>query len=248
MCCVIPPASVSTTDASRIASRSVVFPWSTWPMIVTTGGRSTRSSGASSKTSGSSSSSATCLMLISRLTSAAITCTASSERDCVIVTISPRPIMILMIWAAGMPSACDRSLTVTPEGTVAGPVGCGPGCDFGRGSVRSRDWRESWRGRAAPVSMTTRRLRPPGAWRGRTGLFGRFPFEFPFESAISVPSSVESGELLIDPDGSPEHPSEAAVGDRPFEALQPSARVDAASRFVQARNQLPVAGDEANQL
>ena len=39
MCCVIPPASVSTTDASRIASRSVVFPWSTWPMIVTTGGR-----------------------------------------------------------------------------------------------------------------------------------------------------------------------------------------------------------------
>ena len=39
MCCVIPPASVSTTDVSRIASRSVVLPWSTWPMIVTTGGR-----------------------------------------------------------------------------------------------------------------------------------------------------------------------------------------------------------------
>ena len=39
MCCVIPPASVSTTDVSRIASSSVVLPWSTWPMIVTTGGR-----------------------------------------------------------------------------------------------------------------------------------------------------------------------------------------------------------------
>ena len=37
MCCVIPPASVSTTFDSRIASRSVVLPWSTWPMIVTTG-------------------------------------------------------------------------------------------------------------------------------------------------------------------------------------------------------------------
>ena len=72
MCCVIPPASVSTTDDSRIASRSVVLPWSTWPMIVTTGGRSTRSSGASSKTSGSSSSSATCLIVTSRLTSVAI--------------------------------------------------------------------------------------------------------------------------------------------------------------------------------
>ena len=43
MCCVIPPASVSTTDASRIASSSVVLPWSTWPMIVTTGGRGARS-------------------------------------------------------------------------------------------------------------------------------------------------------------------------------------------------------------
>ena len=138
MCCVMPPASVSTTEASRIASSSVVLPWSTWPMIVTTGGRATRSSSASSYSSGSSSSSATCLMLTSRLTSVAISCTASSESDCVIVTISPRPIMILMIWAAGTPSAWERSLTETPEGTVTGPVGAGPGALFGRGSVRSR--------------------------------------------------------------------------------------------------------------
>ena len=39
MCWVMPPASVVTTDDSRIASSSVVLPWSTWPMIVTTGGR-----------------------------------------------------------------------------------------------------------------------------------------------------------------------------------------------------------------
>ena len=37
MCCVIPPASPATTSVRRIASRSEVFPWSTWPMIVTTG-------------------------------------------------------------------------------------------------------------------------------------------------------------------------------------------------------------------
>ena len=67
MCCVIPPASVSTTADWRIASSSVVLPWSTWPMIVTTGGRGARSSSASSKTSGSSSSSAACLIVISRL-------------------------------------------------------------------------------------------------------------------------------------------------------------------------------------
>ena len=38
----------STTEVSRIASSSVVLPWSTWPMIVTTGGRGARSSSASS--------------------------------------------------------------------------------------------------------------------------------------------------------------------------------------------------------
>ena len=45
MCCVMPPASVETTDVSRIASSSDVLPWSTWPMIVTTGARGSRSSG-----------------------------------------------------------------------------------------------------------------------------------------------------------------------------------------------------------
>ncbi len=48
MCCVMPPASPETTLVSRIASSRLVLPWSTWPMIVTTGARGMRSSGASS--------------------------------------------------------------------------------------------------------------------------------------------------------------------------------------------------------
>lgn len=43
MCCVMPPASPAATEVFRSASRSVVLPWSTWPMIVTTGGRTTAS-------------------------------------------------------------------------------------------------------------------------------------------------------------------------------------------------------------
>ena len=39
MCCVMPPCSVAVTFDSRIASSRLVLPWSTWPMIVTTGGR-----------------------------------------------------------------------------------------------------------------------------------------------------------------------------------------------------------------
>ena len=39
MCWVMPPASPAATSVSRIASSSDVLPWSTWPMMVTTGGR-----------------------------------------------------------------------------------------------------------------------------------------------------------------------------------------------------------------
>ena len=172
MCCVIPPASVSTTDASRIASSSVVLPWSTWPMIVTTGGRGTRSSSASSNSVGSSSSSAACLIVISRETSVAMSSTSSSESDCVAVRIWPSPIRILMSSGIGTPSACERSLTVTPDSTVTGPLGGGAGGWRGGGGAdpRSRGWRP-WL-RAPPPSMTTRRFRPAEPPRGRIGRFG----------------------------------------------------------------------------
>ncbi len=39
MCWVMPPASRATTLACLMASSSLVLPWSTWPMTVTTGGR-----------------------------------------------------------------------------------------------------------------------------------------------------------------------------------------------------------------
>ena len=50
MCWVMPPASPAATWVWRIASSSEVLPWSTWPMIVTTGARSTSVSSASSNT------------------------------------------------------------------------------------------------------------------------------------------------------------------------------------------------------
>ena len=45
MCCVMPPASPPATSALRILSSRLVLPWSTWPMIVTTGGRVVRDVG-----------------------------------------------------------------------------------------------------------------------------------------------------------------------------------------------------------
>ena len=123
MCWVMPPASVETTDVLRIASSSVVLPWSTWPMIVTTGGRASSVSSASSKLSGSTSSSSACLIVTSRSSSAAISCTSSSVSDCVAVFIVLRFISSLMICGIATPSACEKSRSVTPDSTVTGPVG-----------------------------------------------------------------------------------------------------------------------------
>ena len=103
------------------------------------------------------------MIVISRSSSAPIISTASFVSVCVMPTSSPRPIMIFWICAVEMPSAAARSLTVTPERTVAGPVGAGTSS---RRSVRCSPrprrprWRVSRCGREAAVSMTTRR-RPP---------------------------------------------------------------------------------------
>ena len=99
-----------------MASSSEVLPWSTWPMIVTTGARGSRSAASSSKTSAASTSSAACVMVISRSTSVPISSTASSVSDCVMPTSSPRPIIVFWMTAVETLSAMARSLTVTPDG------------------------------------------------------------------------------------------------------------------------------------
>jgi hypothetical protein len=110
MCCVMPPASPEATSVWRMASSSDVLPWSTWPMMVTTGGRSTRSSSESSKTTSSSASSPAWMISTSLPNSSARIEIASSESVCVRVTISPMLMSFLMMSATAMPrySATSR--------------------------------------------------------------------------------------------------------------------------------------------
>ena len=104
MCWVMPPASPAATSVSRIASSSEVLPWSTWPMIVTTGGRSTRSSSASENSGSSGSSSAAVTISSLRSYSSAIALTDSSVRVWVSVAISPIIISFLITSAGARPS------------------------------------------------------------------------------------------------------------------------------------------------
>ena len=115
MCWVMPPASPAATSVSRIASSSDVLPWSTWPMIVTTGGRSTRSSSASSKTGSTIVSSSEWTICTSLPSSVASTWIASSDSVCVSVLSSPSAISFFITSGTGTSRYSATSLTVEPE-------------------------------------------------------------------------------------------------------------------------------------
>jgi len=175
MCWVMPPASPAATSVVRIASSNEVLPWSTWPMIVTTGGRSTRSSSASSNVGSTSTSSAAWTISIFFSNSSASTWIASSDSVCVSVAISPRVISFLITSGTGTPRYSATSLTVEPELTRTSSVASIAVLSIGaivssyvprrRRPRRGRRWGwlagpPCWR-REACESITTRR-RPPG--------------------------------------------------------------------------------------
>ena len=150
---------------------------------------------------------------------------ASSESDCVIVTISPTPIMILMISGTDTPRAADSSLTVAPELTVTGPVCCGAGC-CGRAllllpvalrplGTRARGLRvDDHAALAAPSRRAAARSQRSLAISHGSSLFlsyGRF-------------------QTGWDGDGAPERAGESAPRLRPFEAGRTPADVNAHAR------------------
>src|SRR4028119_1277061 len=117
MCWVMPPASPDWTFAAQIRSSTLVVPWSTWPMTVTTGGFSSRSAGSSSGRTSSGAGSSTAPISTFTPSSSAISSTSSMESVCVRVFISPRPMRTWMILVGGTPRPSPRSLTVAPGST-----------------------------------------------------------------------------------------------------------------------------------
>ena len=114
-----------------------------------------------------------------------------------------------MICAIGMPSACEKSRSVTPDSTVTGPVGgaTSRGClGCGRPGGRRAAGAGPAPGRPPPPSMTTRRFRFPGP-PPPLGLIG-LP---PGNPASSMSSSVEPREPGLDADGSAQRSVEAAM-------------------------------------
>ncbi len=225
MCWVMPPASPAATSVWRIASSSEVLPWSTWPMIVTTGGRSFRSAASSSASGASISSSAAVTISILRSNFLAIASTDSSGRVCVRVAISPPSISALITSALPRPRLSATSRTVAPElsliaGVSSGVSGClisgSSSSGLRRRPPRRRGGRGGgwflamWSRRAAWESITTRRrflppaLGPPSDFccgTGRTASSCLAPSDLAaglgFDSAFGLPSALALAGALV---------------------------------------------------
>src|SRR5438132_2809712 len=151
MCCVMPPNSFSATFDFRIASRSEVLPWSTWPMTVTTGGRS--ESWAGSISSSSTTSPSTERISTSTLNLSATSLAAVGSRSSLTVAITPSSSSALMtspdlrrIFSASSPTVIDSGTrmssrltstggavgsSTTTGATAAGATGTGAGAGTG---------------------------------------------------------------------------------------------------------------------
>ena len=130
MCWVMPPASPATTLAWRILSSTVVLPWSTWPMIVMTGGRGSWSTSSSLSSNSAWRPISSCwpgsTSMMSAPISRANSSICSSERSIVAVIISPllsrkRITSADVRFSLGPNSCADtpRSMTTVPSGTGA---------------------------------------------------------------------------------------------------------------------------------
>src|SRR5438128_8612159 len=118
MCCVIPPNSFSATFDLRIASRREVLPWSTWPMTVTTGGRSLSCAG--SRSSSSTTSPSTERISTSTLNLSATSLAAVGSRSSLTVAITPSSSSALITSPDLRRIFSASSPTVTDSGTRMG--------------------------------------------------------------------------------------------------------------------------------
>ena len=198
MCCVIPPASPAAIFDSRIASRRDVLPWSTCPMIVTTGSRGRRSAVTASRFCSRETSSSNEMTFASKPNSRQTSLATLISRGWLIVAMMPRPRSFVMMSLALRSIFSDSSLTVTPSvtviscrisGTGTGAAGraTGGGTACGRVAWAAAGAGASADGDAGRFAVSPRRTGRRGACAapGRAGTAAFAPAEVAGECALA---------------------------------------------------------------
>ncbi len=170
MCWVMPPASPDCTLAWRRASSSDVLPWSTWPMIVTTGGRASRWSSLSGLSNRPSSTSDSATRLTVWPSSSATSCAVSASMTSLIVAIWPCFISSLMTSTARSDMRLASSWMVIVSGRMISRWSlsfCSAWCPLRRWVRRRNAATERVRSSAvSPVAVET--VRRPRSFCGPT--------------------------------------------------------------------------------
>ncbi len=119
MCWVIPPDSVEITLLDLMRSSRAVLPWSTWPMMVTTGGLSSASpSPAETLASSSLSAPNSATSLILKPCSSATRAIVSVSSLWLAVAMTPRPRQVAIMVFTGMPVWADSSEGLVNSATL----------------------------------------------------------------------------------------------------------------------------------
>ena len=197
MCWVMPPASPETTLVLRMASRSEVLPWSTWPMMVTTGGRGSMVSSTSGVSKRPSSTSDSATRFTVWPSSSATSCAVSASIASVILSSWPCFIRRRITSTARSDMRFASSWIVIVSGTMTSRAsfsfGSAARLPVRRCMRRRNEASERVRSSSPPVAVaivSRPRLRlPPGA-RGvfggvmiRVGMPGRRMMRLPSASS-----------------------------------------------------------------
>ena len=196
MCCVMPPASPLTTLVLRMASSSEVLPWSTWPMMVTTGGRDSRCSSVSIWPMKPSSTSASDTRLGVWPNSVTISSAVSASITSLILCISPCVISSLMTSTDRSVMRLASSWIVITSGMITSRMTLSRGCctparrNFSRSRLRRSEASERSRCASSNALLIVSLMRSRRSSAALTGLLtGLAPFFLPRASSSTSGSS-----------------------------------------------------------
>ena len=198
MCCVMPPNSCSVTRVFRMVSRSDVFPWSTCPMTVTTGGRSWSWLGSIASSTRSRSSADRMSASKPNRTATAFTLSASS--GWLIVAITPMPTSSRMTSPIFLPIRSASSETVTDSGsrrTSRGPASAAgaaaaAAAGFSNSGAAGGAGGAAGAGFSTAAAGATTRSGSAGAGSSRRGLIGT---TFPSVAGLGASATFGSGSV-----------------------------------------------------
>ena len=202
MCWVMPPASPAATLVWRMASSSDVLPWSTWPMMVTTGARVSSTSSVSVWPMKPSSTSASATRLGVWPNSRTISSAVSASITSLILCIAPCVISSLMTSTERSVMRLASSWMVSTSGMITSRMTLSRGCtkpawrSFSRSRLRFSEASERSRCASSKALLMVSLMRSRRSSPVLTGVLGALAPFFLARNSSSASGSTSAARPL----------------------------------------------------